>query len=360
MPHIGCHVSLGSRKDGNLADALKLGHQLGANAIQVFLSSPYNNSACRRVADTEAIEVKKLRSELDMYLVVHGKYIYNFCRSTEWQRKALAAELAEAHKVGSDVVIHQGKNVAEIGLTRAEALKAFAANLGIVLDETSKIGCTNKILLENSCQQGTECGFRLEELAEIYGLFKPEHQERLGFCIDLCHIFVAGTLDVRSAESVNEFFEKFNELIGLDKLSLIHFNDSNIRFDGHNDNHNNLMVGHIGNPSLGGSSAGFRQVVRWCTDGRDIPMILETPGTMVRDEIILIKAWCLCSDGGDSIESQYITRYRLDSSSPTVPRPTIPVAPSAAPAAHAADPEHGHGHGHGHGRKRITIKLKKD
>ena len=110
-------------------------------------------------------------------------------------------------------------------------------------------GAKNKIIFENSCQQGTELGYTIEELAEIYHSFQQKHKDRLAFCVDLCHIYVAGVMNVRSVEDIERVMEKFDKLIGLEHLEVIHFNDSQVRFDGHNDCHGDILTGHIGNPS---------------------------------------------------------------------------------------------------------------
>lgn len=297
-------VGYHTRKVKSIHNSIMLGMNTGANALQFFICAPMNSYPPEPLSEAEAAKINQIKREEGLYTVVHGKYMYNFCRDKDWQVKSLAAEMRVGNQIGSDVVIHQGKNVAELKLNKVEALKAFAKNVSVVLKETSE--CKNRILLENSCQQGNECGFTLDELAEIYSLFSSADQKRIGFCIDLCHIFVAGSLDVRDPVAVQDFFKEFEEKIGLKKLKLIHFNDSNMRFDAHNDNHNDLLVGYIGNTEIGGNSAGFKTLSKIAAE-HEIPMVLETPGkTEMADQILLIRSWIADMD---EIESDYITKY---------------------------------------------------
>ena len=100
---------------------------------------------------------------------------------------------------------------------------------------------------------------------------------------------MSGELDVRNQSDVNKFFSRFDNLIGLSNLKVIHFNDSAVKFDGHNDHHANIFNGYIGSPEFGGTPDGFIEVIRWCfTYG--IPMILETPSSGHINEIKMIKS----------------------------------------------------------------------
>lgn len=301
---IGCHM--GKNAHGSFANSIKVAYMMGANAVQFNFSPPSSSAAGKSFFAAEIAEINSLRKEHDIYVVCHGKYMYNFCRLTEWQSRTLIDELKNVSKIGCDVVIHQGKNVSELKMSREIALATFVSEISKVLESTSALGLSNRILLENSCQQGTECGFTLEELAKIWNMFSLENHKRLGICIDLCHIFVAGTLDVRSKEKVHHFFDEFDRLIGLSNLKLVHFNDSNVAFDGHNDNHHDILAGFIGNPKLGGSSEGFKEVIQQCV-ALNVPMILETPGGIAYHETIqLMRSW---AEGDTEYESIYLTKH---------------------------------------------------
>lgn len=294
---IGSHVSFAECQ--SVTDCCRKIKSLKGHAFQTCVSDPYQNVPGPIISNEDAMEAKKQ----DVYIVVHGKLRFNFCQNWKWQEDLLIGELKECDKFGSDVVIHQGKNVDKLKLSREKARERYVTNLTKVLKATRRL--SNRILLENSAHQGTEIGYSLTELAQIYEMFPEEYRDsdRIGFCIDLCHVFVAGELDVRNADAVTAYFKEFDEKIGLDKLKVIHFNDSNIEFDKRNDNHQSLLFGYIGRDS----SVGFRKVVEIAVE-HDIPMILETPNVVIHKyEIKLIQSWAL---GMTNIEDQYREKFK--------------------------------------------------
>lgn len=271
---VGYHIN-----KTNLKDSLIQAHENKATAIQLFLSSPKVWAV--NVLKKEEIDLLNLYKN-EMFIIVHGKYLYNFCRpilnpKEDKQIAALIRELTESNKINSDVVIHQGKNLKDLAQTNEQAITNYIDNITYVLKHTEHLSNKPKIILENSARQGTEIGHTLQELAIIFNSFDADSKKRLGICIDLCHIFVSGALDMRNAADVTLFFKKFNELIGIKHLTVIHFNDSNCKFDCHNDNHQDIFEGYIGSEKLGGNTGGFRIVVKKAKKF-DIPLILETPG----------------------------------------------------------------------------------
>jgi len=283
---IGCHLP----NAGSISDLIFVMIELGGNAIQIFINDPNNRSATKPIANPKLIQ--QMLKNTGVFLVIHGKYIYNFCRSIAWQKESLAADLRVAQTLGSDVnvVIHQGKNVASLKLSHQEAIQTYVDNLKTVIAMTP--GVKNRILLENSCQQGTEIGYTLEDLATIWSKFTKKEQERLGFCLDTCHIYVAGQLQMVSKKEVQAFFKKFDQLIGLTHLRLIHFNDSKTKFDGHNDHHSDFLNGYITDQSKGGNLEGVKELVKLAKQ-HDIPLILETPMEKMdcSEQIQLVRKW---------------------------------------------------------------------
>jgi len=327
---IGCHI--GKNAHGSFVNSIKVAYMMGANAIQFNYSPTTSALAGKIFKPAEILEINKLKEECGIYIVVHGKYLYNFCHNKPWQEKSLEEELRAVSQIGCDIVLHQGKNVPELGLTREQALENFVTNLSRVLENTESCtsglhgkpsglhgkpsglhGKPSGLLLENSCQQGTELGYTIDELAKIYNMFDTKYHSRIGFCIDLCHIFVAGSLDLRTSTAVDMFFKEFDQKIGIESLKLIHYNDSFVPFNGHNDHHHDILVGFIGNSNLGGSNQGFKQVVKLATSHK-IPMILETPGpskdqpdgVLYTDAIALLRSW---SENDDKYEEQYKAKY---------------------------------------------------
>jgi apurinic endonuclease APN1 len=278
-------MSIASGIDNVIYDAI----EIGANAVQIFLSPPTNTSAGKPIPNPEVIE--QMIKNTGIYLVVHGKYIINFCKTgLKWQHDVLESDLRKANSIGKDigVIIHQGKNVQK--LDRNVALKNFVDNIETVLDITKDID--NPIYLENSCQQGNELGYTLEELATIWNMFNKKSHKRLGFCLDTCHLFVSGTLQMKDAADVDSFFNKFDTLIGLSYLKVIHFNDSKYKFDSHNDNHDDIGEGYIGSNEKGGSLVGLKQVVHWAQK-YNVPLILETPHQNIecKKQLEILNSW---------------------------------------------------------------------
>ena len=266
-------------------DSMRLLNAHGADALQICLG-PIDKQTLINIKDEDAKIVRKARKRTKFYVVVHGKYLYNFCRPRSqagwsWQYDLLVRELDQASRIGADVIIHQGKNV--LGLPHTEALQNFADGVSYVLSQSAH---SNKLLLENSAHQGTEIGYSLADLIAIWELIPEEYHSRIGFCLDLCHVFVAGELDVRDPEAVQQYLVDFTEILPLD---LVHFNDSNVKYEAHNDEHAAIGCGYIGNGELNGRLAGFQVVAKFCRE-HDIPMILETPAsTDIQPEIELVR-----------------------------------------------------------------------
>ena len=286
--NIGCHLS----KQYGLQNCINIIKQYGGDAFQFCISPPQSSAKGRPISNPN--EILKAKRDSQIYWVVHGKYTLNFCHPRNakymWQFDALIYDLKQADQIEADVVIHQGKNVYDgEKLTNEQAIQRYTDNIKWIIKETPDL--QNKIILENSCKQGTECGYTVEELAEIFSKFNSQEKERIGFCLDTCHIFVAGTMDVRSVESINETFDQFDKLIGLEHLCVIHLNDSETPFDKHTDRHADLLTGFIGNSELGGNPEGFKHFVKKA-HSLGIPMILETSGEIPhQDQISLLRSW---------------------------------------------------------------------
>jgi deoxyribonuclease-4 len=279
MPIVGHTMALTT-----VTDSIRLINTMGGRAVQLSLGDPSTQHVVT-ILNSDADMTRKIREKHGFYVVIHGKFLYNFCRppsSISWQHRMLCQELEQANKIGADVIIHQGKNLKELNQSEHAANKTFAENIHIVLDQTKHL--SNCIILENSAKQGTECGYSLDSLHEIYTLIGPH--PRIKFCIDLCHIFVAGELDVRNQDRVLDWFKRFDTLIGLSKLACIHFNDSNTDFHGCNDNHGSIGLGYIGKVS----TDGFKYVCK-LANTHQIPLILETSSEHIQTEINMLNEW---------------------------------------------------------------------
>jgi deoxyribonuclease-4 len=300
----GCHLNIGEH---TLVETIQHILDVGGSAVQIFVSPNRGTGPGRVITKSEADMVRTILKNTGVYLVIHGKYILNFCDpNVSWYHDALVNDIKKAHQLGDrvGVVIHQGKNKPDFKQSRSDAIKTFVKHLEKVLEETKEM--ENPIVLENSCQQGNEIGYTIEELAEIYHTFAPKYQDRVRFCLDTCHIFVAGSLQFKDATEVDAFMERFDKLIGVNKLEVIHFNDSKTPFNAKNDHHHDLGEGYITSSTyesdvkkyqnltgeLRGTKEGLKRLVNWAKRF-DIPLILETPLESVEreDQVKMLGDW---------------------------------------------------------------------
>jgi deoxyribonuclease-4 len=196
-------------------------------------------------------------------IVVHAPYIINLSNSKnpdvyELGKRFLGSELTRVKDFGlSLLVLHPGST---LGASPEEGIETCASAINEVL-ENDDSGVT--ICLESMAGKGNELGRSLEEISEIVSRIKK--QDRIGVCLDTCHLNDAG-YDVSDIDSL---VKKFDSLIGLDKLKVIHLNDSKNVMGAEKDRHENIGYGTIG----------FETLSRWAHEKRfsRIPKILETP-----------------------------------------------------------------------------------
>ncbi|VVU95130.1 Xylose isomerase-like TIM barrel [seawater metagenome] len=252
----------------------------GANFIQVFISNPRSG----RFIPKNEQDIQKLKETLlnkDVKFVIHSPYVLNFSKifnESNWWYQTLIQELEFADQfdecIGS--VLHFGK---ALKFSLDDAYDNFIKSVQYVVDNTTN---KSKILIETSSGQGTEICHKIEDFAILWNMFPDEYKERLGICIDTCHIFAAGH-NISNPEGVKEYFDKFDKLIGKKYISLIHFNDSKKDVGTRVDRHENIGLGYIGLEAL-------KSVVEYSNTNK-IPLVLETPGDGHKEELILIKSW---------------------------------------------------------------------
>ncbi len=261
MPILGAHESV--------ADGLHLAfdriQQVGGEALQIFTRNQ-RQWQCQPLKDDEISLFKAAWQKTgSMPVLSHASYLINLASSkpelADKSIMAFTAEILRCEKLGIPfVVIHPGSHGGdgvEAGLVR------FTRALDQVMAAT---GAAVTVLLETTAGQGSSLGSRFEELA-----FMIEHSQmpqRLGVCLDTCHIFAAG-YDIRTVPAYNRTMEEFDRLIGIDRLKFCHLNDSKNGLASHVDRHE-----HIGQGAIG--LAGFKNLL---TDPRFAahPMTLETP-----------------------------------------------------------------------------------
>jgi len=259
---LGSHMSIA----GGVYNSLISGKELGCTTIQIFTKSN-NQWKARPLAASEISEFRAKQKEYQISPVVaHDSYLINVASPDKALQKksmdALLIELQRCEALGiSHLVMHPGSHV---GTGEKEGLKRIAQAINWLHSETKDF--TTQIALETTAGQGTNLGYRFEQIAEIMDL--TEQKKRLAVCLDTCHIFAAG-YDIRTEAGREKTVAEFDKIIGLEKLKVIHFNDSIKDFGSRVDRHEHIGKGKIG-------LEGFRFFMN---DKRfeNIPKILETP-----------------------------------------------------------------------------------
>lgn len=276
----GAHVHTDTTKPDTLIKAAKEVKKAGGDLIQIMLSLPVSNND--RVDKNDLDIVKNKLQEMNVKVVIHASYTYNLARN--WDRNSawiqdLETEIRYADRVGAvGVVLHLGK---QLELSKEEANNNMYTSLFQVIKDTRKTNI--KILLETSTGQGTEMHYRLEDLAHFFNKFsKSESKElrsRVKLCLDTCHVFAAG-YDIRGSANISIFLKKFNKLIGVDNIHLLHLNDSRVKLGDRVDRHESIGKGYIKSNSLVKIFNYFRKL--------NIPIVLETRGDSYKTEIPML------------------------------------------------------------------------
>ncbi len=261
-------MKLGTHTSGGPTKAIGVGNKLGCDSIQLFTSNP-NRWRPTEITDEVA---RKFRSDwaassIDPILS-HDSYLINIASSKpkilHQSRRALHLEIERCAKLGIPYVnMHPG---AHVGAGEEEGLKILVDSLNDVLAKT--INSSVSILLETTAGQGTNLGYRFEHLR--HAMDRVEQQERIGVCLDTCHIFAAG-YDIRTEEGYERTFQQFDQIIGFQHLKMFHINDAKSTYGSRVDRHENIGKGNIG-----------LEPFRWLMNDprfEQIPMILETPNS---------------------------------------------------------------------------------
>ena len=244
---IGIHTSIAR----DITGALDIAARLGANALQIFSASPrmWNRGpGGARVGDEEARRFRARREELKLGpLVIHDNYLINLASPERVLRarsiQAFHDEIVRAAALGADfLVAHPGSGR---GAERSAAIAAIADGLKQAARGVNFAGLTAgglRILLENTAGQGSSVGSRFEELQQIIAQC-PELP--LGVCVDTAHLFAAGH-DLRSAQGLDAALGEIQRTVGLERVFVVHVNDSKAALGSRLDRHEHIGKGKIG------------------------------------------------------------------------------------------------------------------
>lgn len=277
MKYIGAHVSAA----GGLDQAVLRAHALEATAFALFTK----NQRQWKAAPLTAESIAKFRAACAQYgytpqqILPHDSYLINLghpvAEALEKSRNAFIDEMQRCADLGLTLLnFHPGSHLLQID--EHDCLARIAESINLALSQTQGV-CA---VIENTAGQGSNLGFRFEQLAEI--IDQVEDKSRVGVCIDTCHAFAAG-YDLRDEAACEEIFAQFERCVGFRYLRGMHLNDAKSDFNSRVDRHQSLGEGNIG-------STAFRWIMR---DPRfdGIPLILETtnPDRWL-DEIAWLKA----------------------------------------------------------------------
>ncbi|MFL5319239.1 MAG: deoxyribonuclease IV [Myxococcaceae bacterium] len=256
---IGAHESVA----GGVSKAFARAEEHGGSALQIFTktargwNAPALTDAVRKLWRTEA-------RRTGLRAMAHGSYLTNLGSEDPIIRpKSLACledEHVRAERLGlSYLVIHPGCH-ADVGT----GVRLIADAINELHRKTPRF--RTQVCLEGTAGQGTSIGWRFEHLAAIFD--RLEKPQRVGVCLDTCHLFAAG-YDVATPKGYRRTFDEFEDLVGLDRLRCFHLNDCKKELGCRVDRHEEVGKGRIG---LGC----FKRLVN-DERFRDVPGVLETP-----------------------------------------------------------------------------------
>jgi deoxyribonuclease IV len=261
MLKIGSHVSMSGKK--MLLAASEEAVSYGANTFMIYTGAPQNTK--RKKIEELNIEagVAHMKEHGIEEIVVHAPYIINIGNSKNPDTfrlgvEFLRSEIERTEAIGAkQIVLHPG---AHVGAGPEAGIRKIIEGLNEVLTREQTV----QIALETMAGKGSECGRSFEELAQI--IDGVTHNEKLSVCFDTCHTHDAGYNIVEDFDGV---LEEFDRIIGLERLKVLHINDSKNPRGSRKDRHENIGFGHIG-------FAALNYIVHH-PQLDDIPKILETP-----------------------------------------------------------------------------------
>ncbi|OEK92338.1 endonuclease IV [Staphylococcus saprophyticus] len=258
---LGSHVSMNGKKmlEGSAEEA----HKFGESTFMIYTGAPQNT----RRKPIEELNIEKGHEIMKAHglsnIVVHAPYIINIANTIkphvfELGVEFLQSEIERTQALGAqDIVLHPGSHVGE---GTDAGIKKIIEGLNEVLTNDNNV----RIALETMAGKGSEVGRNFEELARI--IDGVNHNDRLSVCFDTCHTHDAG---YNVKEDFDGVLNEFDKIIGVDRIKVVHVNDSKNDIGAHKDRHENIGFGYIGFDAL-------NYVVHHDTF-KDIPKILETP-----------------------------------------------------------------------------------
>lgn len=258
MLNIGCHLSISN----GFAAIGKQALEIGANTFQFFTRNPRGGSA-RKIEQSDVDALKQLMSENGFkQILAHAPYTMNLCsakpETREFALNTLKDDLQRMEYLPDNLYnFHPGSHTGQ-GVERGTEQIISALNEAMFPEMSTTV------LLETMAGKGSEIGGKFDELKAI--IDGVDYKDKIGVCLDTCHVFDAGYDIVNNLDGV---LDKFDRIIGLDRLKAIHINDSMNYLGCHKDRHQKIGEGAIGIDA-------FKRIVNH-PSLKNLPFFLETP-----------------------------------------------------------------------------------
>lgn len=273
MLNIGCHLSSSKGFYNMGVEALSI----GANTFQFFTRNP-RGFAAKEIDPADAEKLNSLMKENNFAkILAHAPYTLNPCAEKPYVREfaynTMLDDLKRMEFVPNNMYnFHPGSHV---GQGTEKGIELITSLLNSILTKEQ----TTTVLLETMAGKGSEIGSKFEELREI--IDRVELNEKLGVCLDTCHVYDGGYDIVNDLDGV---ITQFDKIVGIDRLKAIHINDSKNPFSSHKDRHEKIGEGSIGTEA-------FERIINHPVL-RDLPFFLETPNELdgYAKEISLLKS----------------------------------------------------------------------
>ena len=257
---LGAHISIA----GGTREAPPRAKAIGATAMQIFTKMA-NRWAERACADDECKAFRAALADTEVRVTcAHDSYLINLASPDPTLRRrsieSFVAELERCQALGLDYLVsHPGNYIddRESGVRR---------NADAITEALIRVPGRTVLCMELTAGAGTAIGSTFEELASLIELVDPSVRHRMGVCVDTCHAYSAGYDLVSDFDGV---WQRFRDVVGMDRLRVMHLNDSKTAFASHRDRHELIGEGSLG-------ARPFRRIM---TDERfvDVPKLIETP-----------------------------------------------------------------------------------
>jgi deoxyribonuclease-4 len=269
MLQIGPHASINK----SILNTLEFYNNNKIKSIQIFTKSPVTYNNIKKEYWNETSKIKQFVNKNDMNVYIHGPYLINLCNPTEKAINILINDIIFSDKCNfKGVVIHLGKHLNKI----KNSVDLFCNNIKTIIEKTKKY--KYKLIIETSSGQGSEICYDVEDFVELINKLVNEHKDKIGVCIDTCHIFAAGH-DISTKNGIEKYFNNFKN----NEITLIHLNDSKFPLNSKKDRHEIIGKGFV----FQKDSSSIKWLLRY-SNKKSIPLILETSEKNFNEELYFL------------------------------------------------------------------------